>query len=268
MKNRRVAGMTRGLLTLLVAMAVGAFIVPQTAVTAAMVQNSNASADAKNDKMDRIVLEDGREFVGDITAETDDTITITVEIAGIRGTQTFAKSQVLQIERNKVTRSGAESGNRAGGGNADADAELRTEEIEGRIVYVLPIKGLWGFDVYRSVVRNLWDEAIEAGAETIVLEFDTEQGVAELEPYRNFFEELKREAEAKEIEVVVWLHRAHHVTVAFALMWEDIYFHPDGSMGRGQALDQMLKDMWGDEAVLQKMIAAWVGILRGMAVEG
>ena len=259
-------GRGRGLLMVLLCLALMLVItVPQGTVLAAQSQKSGGAA--ASSKMDRIVLADGREFVGDITEESDESVTIIVEVAGIRGSQTFPKSQILQIEHDKVARSADAASDRSVSSDARADnAELA--EVSGRIVYVLPIRGLWGFDVYTSVVQNLWDEAIDAGAKTIVLEFDAEQGLADLEMYRDFFEDLKRDAREQEIEVVVWVKRAHHLVVAFALMWEDIYFHPDGSMGRGQMLDLMLKAMWSDEAVRQKMIAAWVGILRGMAVEG
>src|SRR5690606_6770439 len=84
----------------------------------------------------------------------------------------------------------------------------------------------------------------------------------------DFFEDIKREAKQKEIDLAVWISEARGVAVAYAMMFEQIYFRPTGWMGDGESFDKLLKDMYSDEDVQAKMISAWVSTCRGMAEEG
>jgi hypothetical protein len=222
-----------------------------------------------DDKLDQLTLEDGSVVLGDIIDETDETITMIVNVHGIKGKRTWNKSEVLQVLYDAIARDDDRK-------NADADLDARKtgrgkgvpEDASGRVVYVLPIRGEIGYDAHTKVIRLLWEEALDAGAETIVLEFDADQNPFLLDEYRDFFEELKRDAAKREIETVAWIERAEQIAVATAMIWPDIYFKNNGTMGQGRDLDQFLKDMFDDPDVRAKMISAWVGTCRGMAVEG
>lgn len=218
--------------------------------------------------LDEITLADGRHFVGDILSETDETITMEVILHGIKTTRTFQKSQVLETMRDSVALDTIQRASASSALKATTAISKLDPNDHRRGVYVLPIRGLIGWDVYDRNIRKLWQEAVDAGAKTVVLEFDCFDGFYDLDEYRDLMKELKRDARENEIEIVVWIKQAKGVAVAFALMFENIYFKPDGVMGDGDQLDERLKDMWKDPVVRAKMISAWTGICRGMAEQG
>lgn len=234
--------------------------------TAALAQDDEGAM------FDRVTLADGRVFTGNIVEETDDSITMEIVQFGMRTKQTWKRSLVLEVLHDAVP---------------DPDAgkkeEAKPEEIKGAAgkvlydpndtrhsVYKIPIHGPVGLDSHTRIIRMIWNEAMEARAKTIILEFECWQalGQADIEEYRNFFEELKREARSKEVKVVVWVKQASGVALAYALMFPDVYFQPDGEMGGGWVINEQLRQMFSDPAVRAKMISAWVGICRGMAEEG
>ena len=137
-----------------------------------------------------------------------------------------------------------------------------------RRVYVLPIRGEIGYDAHERLIQKMWNNAKDLGVQTLVLEFDCQNGMPDLEEYRDLLEEIKDEAADSEIQVVVWIKEALGAATAYALMFPDIYFYKDGVMGGGQSIDISLKLSFKDPQVQAKMISAWLGILRGMAEEG
>ncbi len=219
------------------------------------------------DMLDEITLASGRTLQGDILEESETEITILVKVGGISAKQTFKRSEVLDIRYDAISVAP----------EATASAKLtptegtRPNEIPedaGHIAYVIPVRGLVGVEAHEGILKRLWAEATEAGADTIIFNFDCHDGFYELEQYRDMIQDFKEEAREKEARLVAWVKDARGVAVSYALMFEEIYFEVGGTMGGGEVLDKMLKDRFTDEQVRAKMISAWVGICRGMAVEG
>ncbi len=243
-----------------------------TGVCALALLCTTVAAMAQDDTsmLDQVTLADGRQFTGRIIEETADFIKMEVVRLGMRTTQTWKRSEVLEVLRDAIPDPDA--------GKKEAEPEIKA--AAGKVlydpndkrhtVYKVPVRGPIGLDAHTRIIRMIWNEAMEARANTIILEFDCEQplGMADIEEYRDFFEVLKREARSKETKVVVWVKKARGVALAYALMFPDIYFQPDGEMGGGADINEQLRQSFSDEAVRAKMISAWVGICRGMAEEG
>lgn len=229
-----------------------------------------AFAQDESDMLDQITLSDGRVFTGHILDESGDSITMEIVKMGMRTKQTWARADILEILHDTIPNTEEKK----------PEPEAAKTEVGGKVlydpndtrhaVYKVPIRGPVGLDSHTRIIRMIWDEALQARAKTIVLEFDCWQalGQADIEEYRDFFEDLKREAISKEIHVVVWVKQASGVALAYALMFPEIYFQPDGEMGGGWAINEQLSESFQDPAVRAKMISAWTGICRGMAEEG
>ncbi|MCC6907732.1 MAG: hypothetical protein IT430_07315 [Phycisphaerales bacterium] len=224
------------------------------------------------DMLDQITLADGRQFTGNIVEETDDSITMEVIHLGMRTKQTWPRKEILEILHDSISVTDeAGSDTNAELPPAEAKSPLYDPNDPRHVVYKVPVHGIVGLDSHIRIMQMIWNEAKEARAKTIILEFDCEQELGpgvDIEKYRNFFEDLKRDARSKEIHVVVWIKQARGVALAYALMFPEIYFQPDGEMGGGWAINEMLSQRFSDPAVRAKMISAWVGICRGMAEEG
>jgi len=228
--------------------------------------------DESDDMLDQVTLSDGRQFTGHIIEETDDVLTMEIIKMGMRTKQTWSRKDILEVLHDAIARTDAKK---------PVEGEAQVKAVSGKVlydpndtrhaVYKVPVKGTFGLDAHTRIIRMVWDEAIAAHAQAIILEFDCSQELgpgADIEEYRDFFEVLKREARAKEIHVVVWVKEASGVGLAYALMFPEIYFQPDGQMGGGWVINESLSQNFKDEAVRSKMVSAWVGICRGMAEEG
>lgn len=238
------------------------------------VSRVNAQDETGKVMLDEVILKDGRRFVGNIIQESDESITMEFSIKGITTTQTWERLNILEVnhdliiekpDKNDKKKKVEEETNGVLSNVTDVNQKLK----RGVGVTIVPFRGKVGYDAYKDQVRGMWDEAVDSGAKTIILEFDCWSMLSgEAEEYRDFLEELKRDASSHEIEVVIWLKSAKGMSIAYALMFENIYCHPDGIMGGGVVVDEALKQMWSDKDVQAKMISAWVGICIGMAVEG
>lgn len=267
--------MRHSLWTAVVAASVlGTVAVPNLLNPGSIAVAQEQKGDDRKDALDEIIMKDGRRFVGNIVEETEDYIKVELEISGIRSTQIWQKGDIEQISHDivPVDRKGDDGRTddmEPGKAGKKTAGELNSSLKRGQPMVVIPFKGVVGFDAYKDFVRKLWEEALARGAKTVVLEFDCQSELSmEVEDYRDFFKELKQEAKDKEIELVVWLKEANGMSIAYALMFEKIYSYPNGKMGGGYRVDEALKQSWQDKDVQAKMIAAWVGICRGMAENG
>ena len=226
--------------------------------------------DELSDMLDQVTLVDGRQFSGNIVEETDEAITMEVIKMGMRTKQTWSRKDILEVLHDAVPNTEVKKTQAQAEVKAASGKVLYDPSDTRHTVYKVPIRGQVGLDSHTRIIRMIWDEAIAAHAKTIILEFDCSQplGQADLEEYREFFEGLKREARSKEIRVVVWVKNAQGVALAYALMFPEIYFQPDGEMGGGWVINEQLSASFQDPSVRAKMVSAWTAICRGMAEEG
>jgi len=219
------------------------------------------------DEAVQISLEDGRQFTGTVVEETDDSITVQITIKGMKTTRTWEKSEIVEILRN-VTISVENDQAKKIITVGDDQPGMPAPDSEIQIAYLIPVHGIIGWDAFAPLITEYWDEAMKAGADVVIFEFDCMEGHYNLEEFRDMIQDFKAEAAEKEVQLAAWVKEARGAAVSYVLMFETIYYHPGGYMGEGQYLDFMLKQMWDDPDVRAKMIAAWVGICRGMAEEG
>ncbi len=224
---------------------------------------------------DKVTLRDGREFVGNITAENDESVTMEVVVAGIKTKLSWAAADILEISRDSVKPTSDKLG---GGEETDADptatpadsSSTDASEDSRRLVDVIPIRGELGFDAFDAEIKRMWKDGLNAGAKTVILNFDGLYCLlSELDDYRDLFQEIKDEAADHDVEVLAYVTKANYGSAAaFIMMFEDIYCHPDSIMGRGEVVTDALKESWQDEKVRAKMISAWTSHIKGMAEEG
>ncbi len=223
-------------------------------------------------KIDKVTLKSGQALVGEIIDESDDTITIKVMIAGISAVKILNKSDISVVRRDAVDRptSGSRSSASIGSMSGTPSKEGRPNPDDPRpVVYKIPFKGLVGYDTTKRLTMKLWEEAIDVGADHVVFEFECYDGFYSLQDQMDLFEEIKRQAIEHDIQLIAWVNgEVRGAAVAMVLMFPDIVFHPQGWMGDGRLIDELLKQMWEDKQVQAKMIAAWVGHCRGMANDG
>jgi hypothetical protein len=218
------------------------------------------------DQLDKITLTDGRSFVGEIIEETDEMLTMEVQFGRISAKKTWRKSEIIEIQHDVIDVLPTVEESSA---SVLKPGLARPDPNDPRpVVYTIPLKGLIGWDLYPPLVEEMWDEAVEVGADIVIFEFDCHEGHYDLEEIRDMIQDFKAEAIEHEIRLIAWVKEARGTAVAYVLMFKEIIFSPDGYMGEGHQLDELLKEMWSDDDVRAKMISAWVGICRGMAIDG
>lgn len=224
---------------------------------------------AETKSLDKVTLRDGRTFEGRVLEESEASVTMEVVVAGIKTKLTWPRSDVLELKRS-VVKETIETPVAPATGAGAAESETSEAEDTRRLIDVIPIRGELGYDAHETEIKRMWDEAMEAGTKTVILNFDGLYCLLyELDEYRDTFQDIKDEADEKNVEVVAWATGSNlGSAVAFVMMFENIYSHPDSIMGRGEAISQFLKDRFPDEKVQAKMISAWTSHLKGMAEEG
>ena len=260
----------------------GALALPLAVPSTGFAQDaSKAKADAskplENDEsmLDEVTLANGRQFVGRIVEETADVVTMEIVRGKMKTKMTWPRKEILEIRHDTMPDpDGGAPGDVQAGGSDTPSAVTDSEEAADprRVAYRIPVTEWFGMDAHSKIIKTLWNEALESGARTVVFEFDCfaalNDGSHDIEEYRDFFQDIKKEAGEKEIELVAWVKRSYGLAVAYTFMFETIYFQPDGEIGGGQIINDMLTEMFSDENVRAKMISAWVGICRGMAEDG
>jgi hypothetical protein len=254
---------------------------------------------------DRIVLRSGKVVEGRILEETDSQIVMNVVVAGIVAKTTYPKSDVLEIKRGVGTVDKAVKATDA----AKTDMvkkEAKKEETEDPApsadaeedpdlvrLYVVELKGRFGWDISKTSLTNLFAEADKELGDTIV-DPDPPSGVKEFgrvvdpskrdkniivlkmdtgsEPQfgsifqtENIAPVVKHQIVEKGRRVVFWVQRATGGAAIFPFMSPDIYFTPEGRLGGVVDLDEFSS---GDHMVDEKLISAYMGHAEGFLIKG
>ena len=240
------------------------------------------------DAIDELVMRSGRVIRGQITEETERSVTMIVKIGGIEAEATYEKINILAIRRD--VEQAEESGESAqtgqagraeqqGGGQAEGEpAGAQPESDPIASVYYADLVGEFGRDIVPSVLRDIVDDARQHDPEFLIfkldnewelpdstqLTFDAYAAVEDLEPI------LSTEIEqtwAEPPEIIFWVHNAMGGVSMLPFTGDRIYFHPEGQMGGIGTLDDLLEGV-GDEVARQKQRSLRLARAQGIAIKG
>jgi len=248
----------------------------------AMAQSSEEAEQSEAEPLDRIVLRSGRVVEGRVLEETDSAVRVMVVVAGIKAPTTYARADILKIERGVIPAPASEQGAANGSTTSKPDSRGRSEEKPApgdAVVYHLPVQGFFVNSIgdVRSVaerravlsptpMREALDDAMEHDPDVIVLELAAGapgglNGVFVAETIGPLIQEVIDSG----TRVVFWIQRATGGVGLLPFVGPEIYFKSDGRMG---GLGGIGEFEGGDEVVNQKLIAASLGIAEGMAIAG
>lgn len=207
--------------------------------------------------IDRVVLEDGKVYEGEIVAKTDTYVQIRVDHGGMATTHTFWMGSVKSIEEDASVEAKTESESaKPTKGSATpaakpASKDAATAPEQG--VILLPLTGMVGLELRHEEIEEVAEEADRIRKETgvspiIVLEIESGGGLmTEMYDIHETLSEIK-----KRHRVVAWIKQAISAAAATAFHCDEIYFMTEGNMGAmtgfnggtGQSLQGVALAQW------------------------
>ncbi|HED54241.1 MAG TPA: hypothetical protein ENJ00_08575 [Phycisphaerales bacterium] len=236
-----------------------------------------------------ILLTNGQTVKVSIVKESPREVEVMVYVGNLSAPRTYQRSEIISITELSHSPSAEDDGAEASDESAvtmtrvsSSDADIPADAVK---VFVIELKGKFGFDVSVTPVRKAMDRARELGADVVIVkcnnDWKTLEGFTdEKTDDEGKFEEY-RFAEAiapvfttdtitkweKEPQVVFWVERAMSGMAFLPMVKPDIYFTSDGRMGGVGDLDSLF-DGVGDEVVRDKQKSLRLGHVEGMAIEG
>ncbi len=194
------------------------------AVLAALLAAVAASARPPGDWV-TVVLEDGREFYGEVVAEAPDRITIRHRVGSIDAELSFT---VVEIAEIRVDRTLEESA--LDPADAPEQATPAVEETGGWVL--VPARGSIGVELTRNLFVTAVEKAQQAGAEVIVFHLTSPGGyLSSLDAIHRGLEPL-----AREIDVVFYVDDECFSAAAMLCMAsEHFYVGPGAAFGAAVA---------------------------------
>ncbi len=239
--------------------------------------------------VDVVVMNDGREFIGEIIEERAGEIVIRTEIAGIEAPVTLRRSEIARILEDQDVDVEAEEAEEAGRREIDAANDRgetfgvrRVERREGvPAMYVVPWHGQTGTDinleVYEMMVEDIRaedpdyivievmceDYEIDWFAEPLLEEFGRTD-IGALDEYRRIIDLFHDEL--GDIPQVVWIRQAIGMSSVLALAWDTIYMHPDARLEGADRAAANFEGVRDDADTYGKYREAYMSLIRGIAL--
>lgn len=234
------------------------------------------SAQAQDgEKLDRVVLTNGRVIEGRILEENGEHIRMMVVLAGIEAPATYPANQVASIERG-VINIAAEAGDEDED-DFDFEDERDRSSADGPVVYRLDLAGLLissgGIGQFPSepviapsALKRALEDAASHDPEVVIINYDVTApsglgGVLLVEDYGAIVEPFIEDG----LRIVFWVERATGGAALLPFSSPEMYFHPDGELG---GLGQVGEIESGDDWVNRKLLSAALGHAGGMAIKG
>jgi hypothetical protein len=149
-------------------------------------------------------------------------------------------------------------------------------------VYVFPLVGQMGTDISESSFEFLTKDLAQAKPDIIVFRLKSadvdridylknddpnEFGLpGEVGSYRQMLKDIRDKF--RDTPQVVWVEDAVGVSSLFALGWPRMYMVSDARLSGLNQFKEMVEGQWEDADVRSKMVAAWTGIMKGLAEVG
>jgi hypothetical protein len=260
-----------------------------------------AAAVPSDDTEDILHMVDGRELHGHIIEEKGDKIVFELVMRGssIRTKVTYLISEIEDIERDVPLDADAagESDAAKSKTRSRIGATSRPDKDDEPVVtygarrsdssdeslpsfYVVPMKGQMGTDVHTDVYRDMVDDIRAHDPDILVIEMECrdnadmlysligreEQGLADFDEFRKLINLFKDEL--GDVRQVMWVRDSVGVSSVVALVWDEMYMHPDARLGGLVALQQIGFEKWSDDDVRGKMTAAFMSWIKGFLEYG
>lgn len=261
-------------------------------------------APAANPAPDRVVLRSGKIVDGKILEETDTQITMTVVVGGMTAKTVYPKSDILEIKRDNNLKPAGDvlaskkhvdipeitkkKDKKADDETDDQPAVDENDPLLTRL-YVVNLKGRFGFDIAKTTLVKLFEEADKELGDTvegsgtmegktiidpakrdrniIVLKLDTssEQLSRAIFAAEDIAPVVKEQIVDRGRRVVFWIELAAGGAAVFPFVSPDIYFTPEGRLGGAGDLDEFDS---GDHLVNEKLVSAYIAHAQGFMIKG
>jgi len=234
-----------------------------------------AEKDGAGEKLDRIVLRNGRVIIGRILEENATTVRVMVVLAGIQAPASYPADQVASIERGVITPEGGDAD--ANDDDDDFDTPRDRAASDGPLVFRIKLEGLLISSsgvgrpprepvIAPSTLRRALEDAASYDPEVVIVEFDVTApsglgGVLLVEDYGAVVEPFVEDG----MRIVFWVERATGGAGLLPFSVPEVYFRPGGVMG---GLGEVGEIDRGDEWVNKKLLSAALGHAGGMAIKG
>lgn len=259
-------------------------------------KTAESSDAAGNPAPDRLIMRSGKVIDGRILEETDSQITMTVVMGGITAKTTFNKSEIAEIKRgvNAPAAAKADAPEAAAAAPSKEQPKATTppaDEDDPTLtrLYVVELKGRFGWDVSKTTLANLFNEADKelndlvpgTGAMSgkrvvdpakrdrniIVLKVELASApqFGSIFAAENIAPVVKDQIVDKGRRVIFWVKSATGGAAVFPFVSPEIYFTPDGRLGGVVDLDEFTS---GDHMVDEKLISAYIGHAEGFLIKG
>lgn len=219
----------------------------------------------ESETIDRIILQNGRVIEGRILSESDAQIEILVIVGGISAPTTYARNEILSIERDvRIERDDA---SRPRESRETRSTSPRSTSSDGKRVYVMNLRGDIGRDITKTPLQRAFDDAISHEPEVIIVRMDSGSfppGFDGLWTAENLGPIVERVIDDG-WRVVFWIKRAEAGAAFLPLISPEIMFMTDGRLGGVGDLGDF--DI-GDDVVNLKQISLRIGHAEGFAIRG
>lgn len=235
---------------------------------------------------DALVFKNGRRIEGKILDETPTTITIQFMTAGISGTSTFQKSEIISITRGTGAAAAPETPAAVKDPvkPAPRTAAPSSNDPSKKKVYIIELSGEFGKDISQTPIRNAVRDAKKFEPDYLIFVMDNDWsrsgGLEEIKDDEGAFDQLFRAEDIAPIlndeiprewerqpTVVFWVKKAMGGAAFLPFNCRNIYFHSEGKMGGIGGLTRIFGNM-GDLVVREKQFSLRLGHAEGMAIQG
>jgi hypothetical protein len=241
---------------------------------------------------DYLIFRDGRVLVGTIVSETATTVKFkgTAGASKIAFETEYQKNEILEIKHGKKAEAGndaakptekdakapAEKSDKTKGTDKPTKAVATADvgEVEGRQRYYwVNLEGEFGEQITESPLRDAMRDARKNNADVIIVSldakwFDQRSGEEALDALADFQDLFRAEkimpviqsempsewaADGKKMpRLVIWVRKAMAGAAFMPLIFKEIYFDPEGTIGGIGNLSTMMK---GHERVVAKQVS-------------
>ena len=237
-----------------------------------------------DDTPDQLIFKDGRIIEGKVLEETATQVRFLVVVAGIKGEQTYNKSDILAIERG-VGGDDAEGTTTPASGVVDRATDPAAAEGDPGApgVYVINVEGFYGRDISPTPMRSIVKDAARSRPDYVILVVDNAWesfGGEEFDDTVQMFDQLFLTEDIEPIltkempdilgyspKIVVWVKNAMGGAAFLPLNFDTIYFSSEGRLGGIGGLEKIFGTT-GDERVREKQFSLRLAHARGMANRG
>lgn len=258
---------------------------PILPIATGVLTNPSPAIAQEGSSQDAIVFKTGLRIEGKILEETATTVTIQFVTAGISGTQTYQKSELIAVTRGTGAPAAGTPAVAADPVKIAPRPDAASPSDPGRKkVYIIELSGEFGRDISQTPIRNAVRDAKKYEPDYLIFILDNEWsrwgGLEEIKDDEGAFDQLFRTEDMapilndeiprewdKQPTMVFWVKKAMGGAAFLPLNCRNIYFHTEGKMGGIGGLNRIFGNM-GDKVVREKQFSLRLGHAEGMAIQG